>query len=151
MGQRFFSKLLMVTLVLIGALLGFEAGSFPMLEDGTTVNPDLINEVFIEKGTPLLAVLYLAKQFLALINARVATGQLKAGNLKALAYLREFWVYVVGLVLSFLQLAGITLNGSLEVTQTIIVDFVLLAIGVLLGEQQYRSSGQSTSMNGGLG
>lgn len=128
--RLFFVILVALSFGLVGTF-AFTSGH-PLLIEGADLNSRLTSVV-----TPFLAILAVVMSFLKVVNARVASGLLPAGDIIGMASLSEFWVSVIAIISGELQIFGFEVLTP--ETQTLVVNIGMGLIFTLLSALSDRA------------
>ena len=118
MSQRLFYFLALLVGVVAVAGLAFLQGH-QLVITGETLNEQLLSVI-----APLAILAVMVNNFFDVIDARVASGQLKAGDIAGLFTLNEFYVTTVAVIAGLLQAFGFT--ALAPDTQMAIVNLALI-------------------------
>lgn len=122
MSQRLVSTLLVAVMFLVGGIVAFAQNTLPPLSD--------ISANLLSFAAPAIGVFFVLSRWLDTLDAKVAEGSLKPGEIAPLLTLPEFWTSMVACLAGIFQTYGFKLLDA--DTQTFLVDSFLVVVSVLL-------------------
>lgn len=122
MSQRTFSTLIVFALFIIVGIVAAAQGTIPPLSD--------ITGNFLQFVTPAIGVFYILKNWLDVLDAKIADGSLKPGDIVALFSMTDFYMAMVAALSGIFQTFGLKVMDA--DTQTFLVNSILVAVNVLL-------------------
>lgn len=124
MSQRLFTVLAVIVLFVAAGLIAISQGH------GLIISGDDLNSKILSLIIPATALLAGVSAYLDVIDSRVASGELAAGDIAALFGMREFYVLLVSVFAGVLQIFGFEVVSP--DTQTAVVVFISTLAWVLL-------------------
>lgn len=122
MSQRTFSFLILLALSVVVSVFAISRGVFPSFDN---LPGQLLTLV-----TPAILVFTTLIKWYDTLDAKVAAGEIKPGDIVALFSMSDFWITEVACLAGVGQVVGLQLMN--EQTQAVIVNFLLLGATVLL-------------------
>lgn len=122
MSQRTFSTLVVFALFIVVGIIAAAQHTIPPLAD--------IGNNLLQFVTPAIGVFYILKNWLDVLDAKIADGSLQPGDIVALFSMTDFWLAMVAALSGIFQTFGLKVMDA--DTQTFLVNSILVAVNVLL-------------------
>ena len=142
LGQRGGTAIVTLILFVIAVAMGQDPGTLPIGPDGNILSPEFLGDLL----APLGAVFVAFHGVFKVINRRIDERNLDAGDFLALLKMKEFWVYVVTVIVGLLQVAGIRVLH--EEQQMVLANAAAIVFAMLLRSWGDRHAGEDGSVVG---
>lgn len=138
MSQRLLSTLIVIAMFVVLGIIAYVQHTIPPLAD---ISANLLTFV-----APAVGVFYVLNKWLDTLDAKIADGSLKPGQIAPLLSMPEFYTAMVACLAGVYQTFGFKLLDA--DTQTFIVNSLLVVVSVLLRSFTNRAPEQTAFVAG---